>query len=144
MVAKCDIGAGTVFCYEGPCQARAEVNIYTLALPAISIWGESAQVIYVDGSPTPASLIGGMNEFVWDARINQFEFAGAGLVRALRDVKEGDECFIAYGEEYDWDEYKIELIHNLGACVSEAVGVFGHASYIESVSSLVAYIYIYN
>jgi len=126
-----------VFCYEGRCQRRDEVNPYTLALPADSNWGSSAgQVIYVDGTPSSSSLLGGMNEFIWDSASNQFEFAGAGLVRALCDVSSGDECYIGYGPVYDWDEYKLSLVLGVGVCLAEGVVACGHPSYVFGITDL--------
>ena len=68
-------------------------------------------MVYIDGTVTSSSLLGGMNELIWDASQNQFEFGEAGLVRALRAVSKGDPCYIGYGEDYDWDSYKVEFVH---------------------------------
>jgi len=66
--------------------------MYTLAVPAVSNWsGGLPRVAYVDGSPSATSLVGVVNELVWEGAGNQFELAEAGLVRALRDVASGDE-----------------------------------------------------
>jgi len=61
VTAKRRIPEGTIFCYEGFCQRREDVNIYTLAVPAVSNWGGSEpRVAYVDGSPSETSLLGGL------------------------------------------------------------------------------------
>ena len=39
LTAKRMVPEGTIFCYEGYCQRREDVNIYTLAVPALSNWG---------------------------------------------------------------------------------------------------------
>jgi hypothetical protein len=93
ITAKRHIPKGTFFCYEGLLQKEVEANGYTLAVGAVSTPpGRPDQVVYIDGSVTSRSLIGGMNEFIWDGMMNQFEFGDAGLVRALRDVPKGTVC----------------------------------------------------
>jgi hypothetical protein len=70
-----------------------------------------------------------MNEYIWDSGRNQFEFGPSGLVVALRDVAKDEPCYIGYGPSYDWDEYKVHLLHELAGLLLEAVGLLGHVSY---------------
>ena len=91
------------------------------------------QVVYIDGSVTRSSLLGGMNEYIWDLSRNQFEFGDSGLVVALRDVAKDEPCYIGYGPGYDWDGYKIGLVHDMAALLLEAVRLCGHPSYEDAV-----------
>jgi len=124
------------FAYEGRAQTEAEANSYTLAIPGNPLFGESDHVLYVDGTPSSTSLLGGMNEFIWDSKMNQFEFTEYGFVRALRDVAKGDCCYIGYGPEYDWDEYKTQLAHELAAALLLGATLFGHPSFEPVMSAL--------
>ena len=95
------------------------------------------QVVYIDGTVTRSSLLGGMNEYIWDLSRNQFEFGESGLVVALRDVAKDEPCYIGYGPGYDWDGYKMELIHEMAALLLEAVRLCGHPFYEDAVLKLV-------
>jgi len=129
---------GSYYCYEGALQGGTEVNAYTLAIPAGPGLGvRPDQVVYVDGRPSLTSLLGGMNEYIWDSGKNQFEFGPSGLVVAMRDVAKGEPCYIGYGPGYDWDEYKIRLLHELAGLLLEAVGLLGHCSYEAPILKLV-------
>jgi len=65
VTAKRHIPKGTFFCYEGLLQQEANANEYTLAVGAVSTPpGRPGQVVYIDGSVTSTSMIGGMNEFI--------------------------------------------------------------------------------
>jgi len=129
---------GSYYCYEGPLQLETEVNAYTLAIPAGPGLGvRPDQVVYIDGRVSPTSLLGGMNEYIWDSGRNQFEFGPSGLVVATRDVAKDEPCYIGYGSGYDWDDYKIGLLHELAGLLLEAVGLFGHVSYEAPVLKLV-------
>jgi hypothetical protein len=131
VVARCLITKGSFFCYEGPLQSDADANEYTLAVPAVSTPpGRPGQVVYINGSVSATSLIGGMNEFIWDPQFNQFEFGDSGLVRARRDVLAGEVCYIGYGEDYDWDGVKVSLVHELASTLLLGVEIFGHPSYL--------------
>jgi hypothetical protein len=77
-----------------------------------------------------------MNEFIWDGMMNQFEFGDAGLVRALRDVPKGTVCYIAYGEDYDWDKLKITLAHELASTLVAGSELFGHPDHTPLVASI--------
>jgi len=139
ITARRRIPKGTFFCYEGALQRNSDANEYTLAIPAaVSPLIRSGQVLYIDGSVSPTSLLGGMNEFIWDNSLNQFEFGEAGLVRALRDVPKGACCFIGYGENYDWDGLKLTLVHELSATLVAGVKAFGHKTYKASVAEIAA------
>ena len=68
--------------------------------------------------------------------LNQFEFGEAGLVRALRDVPKGSVCYIAYGEDYDWDKVKISLAHELASTLVSGSELFGHPDHAPAVASV--------
>ena len=139
VIAKCAIPKGTYFCYEGRVQRRAEANEYTLAIQAVtSVGGCDDQVAYIDGTPSSTSLLGGMNEFIWDQTANQFEFNDQGVVPALRAIVPKEPCYMYYGECFNWDEYKTVLLHELGATVLEGTKLFGHETYTTGATELVA------
>jgi len=137
--ARRRIAKGEYFCYEGPLQHESEVNGYTLAVPAGPGLGvRPEQVVYIDGSVSPSSLLGGMNEYIWDTGRNQFEFGPAGLVVATRVVAKDEACYIGYGPCYNWDAYKVGLLHELAGLLLEAVNSLGHPSYEAPVVKLVS------
>ena len=77
---------------------------------------------------TDDALLGGMNKFICYPEGNQFEFFLAGLVHALRDVAKGKTCYISYGEDHDWNGYKVFLAHELASILLACVYLFGHPS----------------
>jgi len=132
LVAIRPIPRGMVFAYEGRLQRESEANEYTLAVPGKALLGPRPnQVVYIDGTPSGSSLMGGMNEFLWDPSGNQFEFSEYGFVHALRDVRKGEACYVGYGPDYNWDDYKVQLAHELAAAIVDGAIVLGHKDYVN-------------
>ena len=138
IVAKRAVPKGTNFCYEGRTQRRDETNEYTLAIQAVSsVGGRPDQVAYIDGTPSDVSLLGGMNEYIWDRSVNQFQFDAQGVVDTPRNIVRNEECYMYYGENFNWDKYKLSLVQELVKTVMEGVGLFGHPSYLKNATDLI-------
>ena len=87
---------GTLFCYQGPTHGAAGVNMYSLAIEANSslIGRGSCMTAYVDGTPSATSLLGGMNDFIWDASGNNFALREMGVIEATRNIGVGEGAFM--------------------------------------------------
>ena len=57
---------------------------------------------------------------------------------ARYDVEIGDHCYIGYGDDYDWDGYKVGLAHELAATLLAGVALCGRESFAVPVARLVA------
>ena len=77
-----------------------------------------------------------MNEFIWDPKLNQFEFTELGFVSARSDVRKRECCYIGYGPEYDWDDYKTQIAHELAAALLLGARLFGHPSFEPIMTAL--------
>jgi len=113
--------------------------MYTLAVSGrgSAVAGSSNTVAYIDGTPSNTSLLGGMNEYIWDSNRNNFTLCDMGVIQSLRDIQVGEPAYMGYGDNYNWDEYKLVLVKELGCRLIEGVTLFGHPSFQTSVTQAV-------
>ena len=52
-----------------------------------------------------------------------------GVIEATRNVAIGESAFMSYGDNYNWDGYKVTLVRKLGQCLVAGMRVAGHSSF---------------
>jgi len=115
-----------------------DVNAYSLAIEGRGALGgtPSQSSAYIDGTPSELSLLGGMNEFIWDYSYNNFVLQEMGVIQAARDIQVGEPAYMSYGENYNWDSYKTELVYDLAKWLVEGGVLFGHPTHVLAVQSI--------
>jgi len=132
-----DIVKGEWFYYQGPTSSvRNEYSLEVQGVNAVPGLG-IARPTLVDGRVTDTNKLGLVNEFIWDANRNNLRFCDMGLVEAVRDIKKGENFYIGYGPEHDWDGVKVGLVHELGVRLLSIWEVHGAPEHKEDILRLV-------
>jgi hypothetical protein len=96
------------------------------------VWNSDGLAINVDGKPrddVEGSIVGNINEFVWDYEANNCRMEVGGLIIANRKIDSGAELLMSYdpefGKHYDWDCSKQTLLRQLPAWIESAKQILG-------------------
>jgi hypothetical protein len=58
----------------------------------------------------PCTWLGYINDHIWGPQGQNAKLESNGYIRASKRIAVGEEIFMSYGEDYDWDELKGELL----------------------------------
>ena len=103
------------------------ISIYTGPVTD-NIWGAYLLEVWedgpnVDGTPRlmhPLSKTGYANDPIWMGHLVNAKFTDCGLLVAIKRIHQGEEIFVDYGADYNWDWLKIAYIPTLVVRIQSA------------------------